>query len=91
MAAVEGRLSTLAGVLRPVFGEGFENISGLVLSTADDQTYELEAGARTSSMLELCREAVKVLGRVRVVERKKVVDVLEFVAAVGLGDEDLGD
>ncbi|MBN2140646.1 MAG: hypothetical protein PHV85_03395 [Desulfovibrionaceae bacterium] len=71
-------VAELKGILCPIIEGGFDNVTGLTLSTAEEEEYVLVGDRHVRQMMEFCREEVRVWGRVRRVGKKKLIDVFRF-------------
>lgn len=70
--------TTLTGIICPVYDGNFDNITGVTLSATDDKDYELKSEKYLNELVNLCREAVRVRGRLQHKGRRKVLEVYEY-------------
>lgn len=70
--------TTLTGILCPVYDGNYDNITGVTLSATDDKDYELKSEKYLTELVNLCREAVCVRGRLEQKGRRRVFEVFEY-------------
>ena len=85
MKRLEGVLSVISGIIIPVEWSEEGDITGIALSTYDEEEYLITNHEKIEELIGFLRQEVEVTGNISAFDKKKSVFVLNFVPKYNSG------